>query len=151
MIGFIIILSIFLIFISINLVLVRRNKKKYKEFKKRFHIGNSKNFERKKVVFEANGFDTSINRADIIFSEASIFIIPVSKIIGTGLIIQLSEDKSPVTYPEVAKIFHVESKHRVQNKLRIKGSFKTAFSQAEFKVSIDFEYSQFDLDILLCT
>jgi hypothetical protein len=138
-------------FIFGNLAIHLHYKKKHKTFLqslkgKQYILFKKLDMEMESVAKLAYRYQ--FNKADIVILDQEIFILLFTKPFGMAQPI-LHISNSDEVFQHVPKKIPFDSKFRVNGKLRIKGSFGQGLMHAQYKIFIDFNTVDFDLNSII--
>lgn len=94
------------------------------------------------------GYSYQFNKSDVVILENEIFLLLFNKPLRQAQPI-LHISNSNAIFPGISRKMSFESKFRVQGKLRIKGSFGEGIIKGNFKIFLDFNDKDFDLNSIL--
>ncbi len=93
-------------------------------------------------------FRHQFSKADVIILKDEIFFLIFNKPFPQAQpILQISNTNN--IFPHVSKKIRFDSKFRENGKLRIKGSFGEGITSGEYKILLDFNNKNFDLNSIL--
>lgn len=94
------------------------------------------------------GYKYQFNKSDVVILENEIFLLLFNKPLRQAQpILQISN--SNFAYDNISKKISFDSKFRVQGKLRIQGTFGKGIASGKYKIFLDFNKSNFDLNSIL--
>ncbi|MEC3876328.1 hypothetical protein [Chryseobacterium salviniae] len=138
-------------FIFGNLAIHLHYKKKHQTFLQSLKGKQYMLFKKLDMEMESVGklgYRYQFNKADIVILDQEIFILLFTKPFGMAQPI-LHISNSDKVFQHIPKKIRFDSKFRVNGKLRIKGSFGQGFMCAQYKILIDFNKVDFDLNSII--
>lgn len=93
------------------------------------------------------GYRYQFNKSDVVILENEIFLLLFNKPIKQAQpILQISN--SNFVSDNISKKITFDSKFRVQGKLRIQGTFGKGITSEKYKIFLDFNKTDFDLNVI---
>ncbi|MBW7674572.1 hypothetical protein [Chryseobacterium chendengshani] len=126
-------------------------KKKHKKFLDSLKGKNFTLIKNLNMEMESSGklgSSYQFNKSHVVILENEIFLLLFSKPFKQAQpILQISN--SNIVYDNISKKISFDSKFRVQGKLRIQGTFGKGITSGKYKIFLDFNKSNFDLNSIL--
>lgn len=126
-------------------------KKKHENFLNSLKGKNYTFFKKIDMEMESStklSFSYQFNKSDVIILDDQIFLLLFTKPFrGAQPILQVSNNDE--FFPYVSRKIPFDSKFRVNGKLRIMGSFGQGMTIVKYKIFLDFNKTNFDLNSIL--
>jgi hypothetical protein len=126
-------------------------KRKHENFLRTLKGKNYTLFQKLDMEMESStklSFSYQFNKTDVIILDNEIFLLIFTKPFKQAQpILQISNSNE--IFPFVSRKIPFDSKFRVNGKLRIMGSFGSDIANGKYKIFIDFNKTDFDLNSIL--